>query len=203
MPVGQKASPFGSSVPGARWKGRWPGRSTASPPPQEGSLGPGCPFPWASCGHGSGGPETTPSQSLTAGTEKAVISLVPGQRQLAPAQMLLRSLSLVRAPSSLRCPACGGGHWMPPKAASAPPPPPAHKSDPSAPAFSQQLKGRCINPSRGWKREGNAKGPGAGAKQILPCWLLPTPSPDSLKQALPVPLAGPGPLFQQRDLPGA
>ena len=164
MPVGQKASPFGSSVPGARWRGRWPGRSTASPPPREGSLGPGCWFHGPLVVMGQGAQRPTPSWSLTAATEKAVIPLVPGQRQLAPAQMLLHSLSLVRAPSSLRCPACSGGHWTPPKAALAPPPPPAHKSDSSAPAFSQRLKGRCINPSRGWKREGNAKGPGAGAK---------------------------------------
>lgn len=52
--------------------------------------------------------------------------------------------------------ACGGHLPEKPRPL---PPPPAHKSDFSAPAFSQQLKGRCINPSRAWKREENAKGP--------------------------------------------
>lgn len=118
---------------------------------------------------GQGGQRPTPSQSLAAGTEKAVVSLVPGAEAAGPAQMLLRSLSLVRAPSSLRCPACGGGHWMPPKAASALPAPALAIPQP---CIFTAAQGRCIV-FRGWKREGNAKGPGAGAKQILPCWLLP------------------------------
>lgn len=156
MPVGQKASPFG----------RAGGLGEAQPllPRGRAPWGQAVGFHGPLVVMGQGAQRPTPSWSLTAATEKAVIPLVPGQTQLAPAQMLLRSLSLVGAPSSLRCPARSGGHWTPPKAASAPPPPPAHKSDSSAPAFSQRLKGRCINPSRGWKREGNAKGPGAGAK---------------------------------------
>lgn len=75
-------------------------------------MGLSCGFPRAFCCHGSGGPADAPlSQSLTAAAGKAVIPLVSGQRELAPAQML-PSLSLVRAPSSLRCQACGGGQAL-------------------------------------------------------------------------------------------
>lgn len=74
------------------------------------------------------------------------------------------------------------------------PPPPAHKSDFSAPALSQQLKGRCINPSRGWKREENAKGPvqvperfsTAGSQKPE----LPSPAPPDLAPSPAVGLPG-------------
>lgn len=110
-----------------------------------------------------GGPGMCPC-CLTVTARKALFPRVQGQRELAA--QALPSVSLVRALSSLRCSACGSGPATDISCRSLAPLP-AHKGDFSAPAFSQQLQGRGMNPSRDRQREENAKGPGAGTTQAL------------------------------------
>lgn len=111
-----------------------------------------------------------PSSTAQLGRQRFPLEL--GATGLALAQML-HSHFLVSTWSSLRCQVCRTGHSLDifQRSFSLPAPnthtPPSPQSDFSVPAFSQQLKGRCINPSKGLETWEECQGPSTGAKKIL------------------------------------
>lgn len=173
-----ETSLLGSSVLGGRWRGRCAERGLSSLQ-QEGSVGPGRCLPVPFRCHVSGRPgicQCYSPQQPRPGPQPRSLILSPRS-----GSVLIQMPSLQPWPRSGRLPEKPRPF----------PQPQATKAIFQPLSVHSKLKGRCFNPSRGRKREENAKGPVQVPKRVSAA--SPAQStPCSREQALPHAVASPG-----------